>query len=108
MAGPTVYGDLNALLVDFVGRVRTILEDNFCGAYLQGSFAVGDADEHSDVDFIVATHAAAGSRRPLRSSQRSPGSHPSRYLTHLDRGSPACAFAYASAELVVSCSTLAP
>ena len=25
------------------------------GAYLQGSFAVGDADEHSDVDFIVAT-----------------------------------------------------
>jgi predicted nucleotidyltransferase len=56
MAGPTAYADLNALLVDFVGRVRTILDDNFCGAYLQGSFAVGDADEHSDVDFIVATH----------------------------------------------------
>src|SRR5688572_5325159 len=56
MAGPTVYADLNALLVDFVGRVRTILDANFCGAYLQGSFAVGDADEHSDVDFIVATH----------------------------------------------------
>ena len=25
------------------------------GAYLQGSFAVGDFDEHSDVDFIVVT-----------------------------------------------------
>jgi hypothetical protein len=25
--------------------------------YLQGSFAVGDADEHSDVDFIVVTEA---------------------------------------------------
>lgn len=32
-----------------------MLGDNFCGAYLQGSFAVGDADVHSDVDFLVVT-----------------------------------------------------
>jgi predicted nucleotidyltransferase len=29
------------------------LNTNFVGAYLQGSFAVGDFDLHSDVDFIV-------------------------------------------------------
>ncbi len=54
MAAPTVYPELNSVLEELVSSVRAILGDNFCGAYLQGSFAVGDADEHSDVDFIVA------------------------------------------------------
>ena len=39
---------------------REALGDNFVGAYLVGSFAVGDADEHSDVDFIVATRRDPG------------------------------------------------
>ena len=52
---PTVYPELNAVLEELVTSVRTILAENFCGAYLQGSFAVGDADVHSDVDFIVVT-----------------------------------------------------
>lgn len=56
MADPTVYPDLNALLDDFVASVQTILDENLCGAYLQGSFAIGDADIHSDVDFIVVTN----------------------------------------------------
>lgn len=56
MAAPTAYPDLNVVLGELVESVRTILGENFCGAYLQGSFAVGDADEHSDVDFIVVTH----------------------------------------------------
>jgi predicted nucleotidyltransferase len=56
MPGPTVYPELNGVLDEFVASVRAILGENFCGAYLQGSFALGDADEHSDVDFIVATH----------------------------------------------------
>ena len=34
---------------------RTVLGGGFCGAYLQGSFALGDADVYSDVDFIVVT-----------------------------------------------------
>ncbi len=34
--------------------MQSILVENFIGAYLQGSFAVGDYDEHSDVDFIIA------------------------------------------------------
>ncbi len=33
---------------------RTALDSNFIGAYLQGSFAVGDFDRYSDVDFIIA------------------------------------------------------
>jgi predicted nucleotidyltransferase len=55
VADPTAFPDLNALLDEFVMSVRHTLGKNFVGAYLQGSFAVGDADEHSDVDFIVVT-----------------------------------------------------
>jgi hypothetical protein len=40
---PTQFPELNGLL---------ILEDNFVGGYLVGSFALGDADIHSDCDFI--------------------------------------------------------
>ena len=52
----TPFASLNRLLTHLVEGVRTTLGRNFCGAYLQGSFAVGDADEHSDVDFIVVTN----------------------------------------------------
>jgi hypothetical protein len=51
----TRFDDLNQLLVELVVGVKEALGDSFCGAYLQGSFAVGDADAHSDVDFIVVT-----------------------------------------------------
>jgi len=51
---PTPYPDLNQVLDTLVSRMKPILGDAFVGAYLQGSFAVGDFDEHSDVDFIVA------------------------------------------------------
>jgi len=50
---PTPYADLNAVLAELVDGLQAILGDTFVGAYLQGSFAVGDFDEHSDVDFIV-------------------------------------------------------
>lgn len=36
-----------------MSSVRQILRDNFVASYLQGSFAVGDFDEHSDCDFAV-------------------------------------------------------
>lgn len=52
---PTPYPDLNRVLRDFVDRVQAVLSTNFVGAYLQGSFAVGDFDLHSDVDFIMVT-----------------------------------------------------
>jgi predicted nucleotidyltransferase len=72
IAQPTAFPDLNEVLRELVSSVQAILGENFCGAYLQGSFAVGDADEHSDVDFIVVTHVAA----PL-SSASSDGSRTS-------------------------------
>jgi hypothetical protein len=50
---PTPYADLNVVLCDLVTRVRNVLGDNFIGAYLQGSFAVGDFDIYSDVDFLI-------------------------------------------------------
>lgn len=51
---PTPYPDLNQVLGELVRSIQDILTDDFIGAYLQGSFALGDFDEHSDVDFIVA------------------------------------------------------
>jgi hypothetical protein len=53
---PTPYADLNGVLREFVTRARGVLGENFVGAYLQGSFAVGDFDRHSDVDFLVICH----------------------------------------------------
>ncbi len=50
---PTPDPELNEVLQTLLNGVRPILAGNFVGAYLQGSFAVGDALAHSDVDFLV-------------------------------------------------------
>jgi hypothetical protein len=55
MEAPTHLPDLNAVLHELVTSNRAILGDNFVGMYLQGSLAVGDFDEHSDVDWIIVT-----------------------------------------------------
>lgn len=65
----TQFKELDSLLADFTAAVRGILGDAFVGAYLQGSFALGAGDKHSDCDFIVAAtvlpggQAEAGLRR---------------------------------------------
>jgi len=51
---PTSYPELNAVLQELVSSVRNTLPENFVAACLQGSFAVGDFDRHSDCDFIIA------------------------------------------------------
>ncbi|TCM49970.1 aminoglycoside adenylyltransferase domain-containing protein [Kribbella sp. VKM Ac-2568] len=61
--GPTPYDELNRLLVELTGTAREILGDNFAGAYLQGSFALGDADLQSDCDFLIPVH------RPISADQ---------------------------------------
>ena len=53
MSGPTRFPELNAVLAELVEGARRVLEADFCAAYLHGSFATGDADEFSDVDFVV-------------------------------------------------------
>ncbi len=50
---PTPYPDLNAFLAEWLAGVREALGDDLVGAYLHGSFAIGDFDRHSDVDFLA-------------------------------------------------------
>ena len=50
---PTSDTELNAVLQELVTSVQKILGSNFVSAYLQGSFAVGDWDNDSDVDFTA-------------------------------------------------------
>ncbi len=50
---PTDHTDLNAVLAQLVAANQALLADNFVGAYLHGSFAVGDPDEASDVDYMI-------------------------------------------------------
>jgi hypothetical protein len=52
---PTPYPELNAVLAHLLREVRALLGANFVGAYLQGSFAVGDFSEGSDCDFVIVT-----------------------------------------------------
>lgn len=54
MQNPTTDLELNALLHDFVSGIQSILGKKLVAVYLQGSFAVGDWDTDSDVDFLVA------------------------------------------------------
>ena len=48
--------ELNVVLENLVAGVRPILGDNYVGAYLHGSFAVGDWDTSSDVDFLFVVN----------------------------------------------------
>lgn len=50
---PTLLPALNTVLANLVERVAGLLGDNFVGAYLQGSLAIGDFDDQSDVDLMI-------------------------------------------------------
>lgn len=52
---PTPYPDVNAMLQTLLPHVQSVLENHFVGMYLDGSLAVGDFDEDSDIDFVVVT-----------------------------------------------------
>ncbi|HEY7591306.1 MAG TPA: aminoglycoside adenylyltransferase domain-containing protein [Candidatus Limnocylindrales bacterium] len=51
--GPTRFAELNGVLDTFVDRARATLGEGLDGLYLLGSFAMGEGDEHSDVDFMA-------------------------------------------------------
>src|SRR5229473_319471 len=53
MIDPTPYPELNKVIEELVASAQAALGQSFVGAYLQGSFALGDFDRHSDVDFII-------------------------------------------------------
>ena len=54
---PTSFPELNLVLERLVRGTEECLGDNLAAVYLQGSFATREADEHSDVDFLVLTNA---------------------------------------------------
>ena len=60
---PTPYQELNQVLDDLVSRMQQILDSDLVGAYLQGSFALGDFDQYSDVDFVVVTREELSSQQ---------------------------------------------
>lgn len=67
---PTPDAQINGVLRELVRSVQEILGDNFIGAYLQGSFATGDWDADSDVDFIIALdHEVEGAEGDLPALQ---------------------------------------
>ena len=49
----TPFPELDAVLGDLAGAVRSVVRDAFVGLYLQGSFALGAGDAQSDADFVV-------------------------------------------------------
>ena len=51
------HAEIDVLLNELLDGVREILGDQFVGLYLDGSLALGDFDEDSDVDFVVITEA---------------------------------------------------
>jgi hypothetical protein len=54
----TPYADLDRLLGEMLRHWQQILGENLAGAYVQGSFALGGGDRHSDCDWLVATQSA--------------------------------------------------
>jgi GrpB-like predicted nucleotidyltransferase (UPF0157 family) len=50
---PTPDAELNRVLHALAQKTRAILGDNLVGLYLQGSFAAGDWDAYSDVDWLA-------------------------------------------------------
>ena len=56
---PTRYAELNGVLADLAAAAQQALGDDLVGAYVQGSFALGAGDLHSDCDFLVVVR-----RRP--------------------------------------------
>lgn len=88
--GPTQFPELNSVLRELTSRASSILEDNFVGAYLQGSFAVGDADIHSDCDFLIPVHRQVTARQEaaLRALHDELPTRPGHWARHLEGSYP--------------------
>ncbi|GAA1918339.1 aminoglycoside adenylyltransferase domain-containing protein [Nocardioides hwasunensis] len=83
---PTRYAELNGVLHDLVTAARAVLGESFVGAYLQGSFALGAGDVHSDCDFLVVVHERpdAEQESALRGLHRDLPHRPEFWSRHLE------------------------
>ncbi|ADD42171.1 aminoglycoside adenylyltransferase domain-containing protein [Stackebrandtia nassauensis] len=92
-AGPTRYPELNELLDELTCRVGDVLGDNLVGMYLCGSFAVGDADMHSDCDFLAVVRRALGrvQERRIRALHSEIPTRAGHWTQHLEGSYPVAA-----------------
>ncbi|MDX6398035.1 MAG: hypothetical protein QOJ43_1443 [Gaiellaceae bacterium] len=69
-----------------MARVESILGENFVGFYLNGSFALGGADIHSDCDFLVVTadRVTAEQERALRELHDEIPTRPDHWARHIE------------------------
>ncbi|HEY7602857.1 MAG TPA: aminoglycoside adenylyltransferase domain-containing protein [Gaiellaceae bacterium] len=82
----TAFPGLDEVLAALVEGLRAALGDNLVGVYLQGSFALGSADEWSDADFLVVTGVPVGEaeRRRLDALHRRLFALPGHWPKHLE------------------------
>jgi hypothetical protein len=85
-SAPTAFPELNGLLDEVLARVKAILGENFVGAYLVGSFALGAGDIHSDCDFLVITEVRvnAEQEQALRDLHDEPPTRAEHWAQHLE------------------------
>lgn len=83
---PTPYPDLNNILHELTTSVQALLHNKLIGLYLQGSFATGDFDEHSDVDFlaIIQEELTAAELAKLQAMHRRIFALPIPWAQHLE------------------------
>lgn len=86
MLSATPYHELNTVLEKLVASAKGALGPTFVGAYLQGSFAIGDFDRHSDVDFVivVADELSDGQVDALQAIHRRIYGLPPEWAQHLE------------------------
>jgi hypothetical protein len=85
-AGPTAFPELNEVLEEVFGRVQAVLGQNFVGAYLTGSFALGAGDVHSECDFLVVTEVRVSEEQEqsLRDLHDELPTRPQHWAQHLE------------------------
>ncbi|GAA1449317.1 hypothetical protein GCM10009641_79240 [Mycobacterium cookii] len=83
---PTRYAELNGVLHVLVTGAQQALGESFVGAYVQGSFALGAGDLHSDCDFVVAVRGRpdAAQEAALRALHRDLPDRDGHWFGHLE------------------------
>lgn len=82
----TPYEQLDAVTAEIASHARAVLGEDMVGAYVEGSFALGAGDLHSDVDFIVVMRTAITPSREqaLRAFHRELPTRPEHWAQHVE------------------------